>query len=60
MTFDECQDVLTRIRRKQGTRCPVIRVDYGGSVFKGRLVRCDSDPTACWCSRTPACRDAPR
>jgi hypothetical protein len=44
MTFDECRTVLTTIRGQQGTRCPVIRVDYAGSVFKGRLVRCDSDP----------------
>jgi hypothetical protein len=44
MTFDECRAVLTAIRRNQGTRCPIIRVDYGGSVLKGRLVRCDSDP----------------
>jgi hypothetical protein len=44
MTFDECQTVLTAIRRNQKTRCPVIRVDYGGSMFKGRLIRCDSDP----------------
>jgi hypothetical protein len=44
MTFDECRSVLTTIRRQQGTRCPVIRVDYGGSVFQGRLVRSDSDP----------------
>ncbi len=44
MTFDECHEKLVAIRRKQGTRCPVIRVDYGGSIFQGRLSRADSDP----------------
>lgn len=44
MTFDECQNVVTRLRREQGTRCPLIRVDYGGSIFHGRLVRNDADP----------------
>lgn len=44
MTFEQCQSVLVSIRRKQGTRCPLVRVDYGGSVFQGRLRRADSDP----------------
>lgn len=44
MTFDQCHKVLTSIRRQQGTRCPILRVDYGGSAFRGRLVRSDSDP----------------
>ena len=44
MTFDECQKAMLAIRRKQGTRCPIIRVDYGGSIFQGRVRRCDSDP----------------
>lgn len=44
MTFDECLRELTAIRRRQGTRCPLIRVDCGGSVFEGRLARSDSDP----------------
>ena len=44
MTFDECHSTLTSIRRQQGTRCPKIRIDYGGTVFRGRLARADSDP----------------
>ncbi len=44
MTFEECQQALVTIRRKQGTRYPLVRVDYGGTVFRGRLARADSDP----------------
>ena len=44
MTFDECQQELEVIRRRQGTRLPVIRVKYGGLNYKGRLSRSDSDP----------------
>jgi hypothetical protein len=44
MTFDECQRELETIRRRQGTPMPMIRVDYGGSCYKGRLSRSDSDP----------------
>ncbi len=44
MTFDECHKNLTSIRRKQGTRCPLVRIDTGGSLFQGRLSRTDSDP----------------
>jgi hypothetical protein len=44
MTFDECQQTLVSIRRKQGTRFPLVRVDYGGTIYRGRLARADSDP----------------
>jgi hypothetical protein len=44
MTFEQCHTSLVSIRRKQGTRCPIVRVDFGGSVFRGRLARADSDP----------------
>jgi hypothetical protein len=44
MTFEECQQALVKIRRKQGTRYPLLRVDYGGTIFRGRLSRADSDP----------------
>jgi hypothetical protein len=44
MTFDQCQRALIAIRRKQGTRYPLVRVDYGGSIYRGRLARADSDP----------------
>ena len=44
MTFDECQQDLVAIRRQQGTRYPLIRIDCGGSIYKGRLARTDSDP----------------
>lgn len=44
MTFDECHESLVRIRRRQGTRFPRIRIDCGGEVLRGRLARADSDP----------------
>jgi hypothetical protein len=44
MTFEQCQTTLVDIRRKQGTRYPLVRIDYGGTVFRGRLARADSDP----------------
>ena len=44
MTFQSCQSALVEIRREQGTRSPLLRVDFGGAVFKGRLKRADSDP----------------
>lgn len=44
MTFEECHSQLVAVRRKQGTRCPLIRVDVGGTVYQGRLTRADSDP----------------
>lgn len=43
MTFDQCHEHLTAIRRKQGTDRPVIRVDFGGTAYRGRLARTDSD-----------------
>jgi hypothetical protein len=44
MTVEECQTALVAIRRQQGTRCPLVRVVFGGAVFQGRLKRSDSDP----------------
>jgi hypothetical protein len=44
MTFEQCQTVLVGIRRAQGTRCPLLKVECGGAVFRGRLARADSDP----------------
>ncbi|AGA29237.1 hypothetical protein [Singulisphaera acidiphila] len=44
MTFDECQSTLAVIRQKQGTRCPLVRVDYAGRVIRGRVARADGDP----------------
>lgn len=44
MTHEECQQALAAVRRRQGTRCPLIRVDAGGQIFRGRLSRSDSDP----------------
>jgi hypothetical protein len=43
MTFEECDKLLTEIRHKQGTAMPLIRVDYGGTAYHGRLARADSD-----------------
>ena len=44
MTFEQCQTVVVSIRREQGTRCPLVRVDFAGTVYRGRLSRSDSDP----------------
>ena len=43
MTFEMCHATLAAIRRQQGTRTPLIRVDYGGAVYEGRVARSDSD-----------------
>ncbi len=53
MTFEQCHATLTTIRRQQGTRCPQVRVDYGGTVFRGRVARADSDPEYRKDPRTP-------
>jgi hypothetical protein len=44
MTFEKCHSTLASIRRRQGTRSPLVRVDYGGVVYQGRVARSDSDP----------------
>jgi hypothetical protein len=44
MTVDQCYQQLLVIRRKQKTRYPLIRVDYGAATYRGRLSRADSDP----------------
>ncbi len=44
MTFEQCHTNLLSIRRRQGTRCPVVRVNYNGMIYQGRLTRADSDP----------------
>ncbi len=46
MTFEQCRATLDHIRRNQSTTCPVVRVDYAGKVFKGRVTRSDCDPGA--------------
>ncbi len=44
MTFEQCHANLMAIRRRQGTRCPVVKVAYNGMIYQGRLTRADSDP----------------
>lgn len=39
MTFEECQHLITFLRQKQGTPRPIVRVDYAGTVYQGRIVR---------------------
>jgi hypothetical protein len=46
MTFDQCREHLTAIRRKQGTDRPLIRVDFAGTAYRGRLARTDCDQAA--------------
>ncbi len=43
MTFEECKHAIQAIRERQGTARPMIRVDFGGSTYRGRLARVDSD-----------------
>jgi hypothetical protein len=43
MTFDQCQAVLARIRHRQGTDHPLVRVATSGVVVHGRLARTDTD-----------------
>ncbi len=43
MTFEQCQAAVQTLRQKQGTPCPLVRVDYAGTVIRGRLTRSDSD-----------------
>jgi hypothetical protein len=44
MTLDECQQILSDIRLRQGTQHPLVRVDLRGTTYMGRLLRSDSDP----------------
>ncbi len=44
MTFEQCQSALATISDRQGTKRPLVRVDFAGSVYRGRLARTDSDP----------------
>ena len=53
MTFEECYAALTSIRSRQGTSRPLLRVDYAGTVFHGRLARTDCDPGAPHDRRSP-------
>jgi hypothetical protein len=53
MTFDQCHSALASIRRKQGTTRPLVRVDYAGTVFRGRLARTDCDPGRPHDTRSP-------
>jgi hypothetical protein len=43
MTFEQCQGILTQIRRRQGTDHPLVQVTCSGAVVHGRLTRTDTD-----------------
>ncbi|HEV3121337.1 MAG TPA: hypothetical protein VGY53_05520 [Isosphaeraceae bacterium] len=53
MTVEECHEQLLAIRRAQRTRFPLIRVDFAGATYRGRLSRTDSDPEHRESSRSP-------
>ena len=53
MTFEECYAALTSIRSRQGTLRPLVRVDFAGTVFRGRLARTDCDPGTPHDARSP-------
>jgi len=46
MTFEQCHAAVQSLRQRQGTTCPLVRVDYAGTVIRGRLTRSDSDRNA--------------
>jgi hypothetical protein len=43
MTFEQCQAILSDIRRHQGTDHPMVQVTCSGSIVRGRLSRTDTD-----------------
>ena len=43
MTFEQCQAIVTEIRRRQGTDHPLVQVTCSGAVLRGRLSRADTD-----------------
>ncbi len=43
MTFEQCQAILSDIRRHQGTVHPMLQVTCSGTVVRGRLTRTDTD-----------------
>ncbi len=43
MTFEQCQAILSEIRRRQGTDHPLVQVTASGSVVRGRVTRADTD-----------------
>jgi hypothetical protein len=43
MTFEQCQAILSQIRRRQGTDHPLLQVTCSGTVIRGRLTRTDTD-----------------
>lgn len=50
MTFEQCQAILTEIRRRQGTDHPLVQVTSSDSIVRGRLRSADSDrphPATC-------------
>ena len=44
MTFERCQTVLAALGESQGTPSPRVRVDYGGTIFQGRVNWSDRYP----------------
>jgi hypothetical protein len=53
MTFEECHAALLSIRNQQGTARPRVRVDYAGTVIRGRIIRTDCDPGTPHDGRSP-------
>jgi hypothetical protein len=39
MTYDQCQAILDKIRRRQGTDRPLVRIVAGASVVRGRIAQ---------------------
>ncbi|MFO0909909.1 MAG: hypothetical protein U0794_16430 [Isosphaeraceae bacterium] len=53
MTFETCQSLLVALRNQQGTRHPLVRIDHGGVVLRGRVARSDCDPGTRHDARSP-------
>lgn len=43
MTFEKCQAILAEIRRRQGTPNPVVLIQFGTAVVRGRVSRAEFD-----------------
>ena len=53
MTFEQCENVLAEIRRRQGTDHPLVQVTCSGAVLRGRLSRTDPDRPPCSRQQSP-------
>src|SRR3954467_3980145 len=53
MTFEQCQAILSEIRRRQGTDHPLVQVTSSGAIVRGRLRSADTDRPPRASTRSP-------